>query len=270
MSFLRHREIFPSDGGANLAANTPAHRLDEFPAGYSLAGCAPAEPAAASPTDHYFARSSFRRTMSFHRTASCRLTGCLSPGVHFTDGYLWLGTDEGLARFDGYDFTVFNKDNGDLPSNSVTVLASGTDGSLWIGTTNGLTYYKGGRFHTFTVADGLSANQIGDLHMDQAGVLWVVAGGALSRIAETKITIIAEAKDVPFPVRAVSKDSHGVLWIAGISGLAKWTGGKVVSTINAAALDHNVITRIVVDKDDNLWLAGSRGIVQYQYCPAIS
>jgi hypothetical protein len=82
MSFLRHREIFPSDGGAGLAANTPAHRLDEFPAGYSLAGCAPAEPAAASPDDHHFAGSSFRRTMSFHPTASCGLTGCLSRRVH--------------------------------------------------------------------------------------------------------------------------------------------------------------------------------------------
>ncbi len=38
------------------------------------------------------------------------------------DGYLWLGTDEGLARFDGYDFVVFNKENGSLPSNSVTAL----------------------------------------------------------------------------------------------------------------------------------------------------
>src|SRR5258708_10174471 len=82
MSFLRHPEIFPSDGGANLAANAVAHRLDEFPVGYSLAGCAPAEPAAASPTDHHFARSLFRRTMSFHRTACCGLTGCLSRGVH--------------------------------------------------------------------------------------------------------------------------------------------------------------------------------------------
>ena len=41
MSFLRHREIFPSDGGASPAANAPAHRLDEFPAGYSSAGCSP-------------------------------------------------------------------------------------------------------------------------------------------------------------------------------------------------------------------------------------
>src|SRR6266446_1558395 len=88
MSFLRHPEIFPSDGGANLAANAPAHRLDEFPVGYSLAGCAPAEPAAASPTDHHFARSLFRRTMSFPRTACCGLTGCLSRGVHSSGNVL--------------------------------------------------------------------------------------------------------------------------------------------------------------------------------------
>ena len=57
------------------------------------------------------------------------------------DGYLWLGTDEGLARFDGYDFVVFNKDRGELPSNSITALAADRDGSLWIGTSSGLTHY---------------------------------------------------------------------------------------------------------------------------------
>src|SRR5882672_6439660 len=57
------------------------------------------------------------------------------------DGYLWLGTDEGLARFDGYEFTVFSRDHGDLPSNSVTALAAGADGSLWIGSSSGLTRY---------------------------------------------------------------------------------------------------------------------------------
>jgi hypothetical protein len=45
MSFRRHWEIYPSDGGAILHDRAPAHRLDEFPAGYSLAGCAPALPA---------------------------------------------------------------------------------------------------------------------------------------------------------------------------------------------------------------------------------
>ena len=58
MSFARHKEIFRSDGGIlktepgrDLGGRPRPHRLDEFPTGYSLAGCAPAEPASASPVD---------------------------------------------------------------------------------------------------------------------------------------------------------------------------------------------------------------------------
>src|ERR1700756_2042411 len=58
-----------------------------------------------------------------------------------TDGFLWVGTDEGLARFDGYEFVAYDKDHGQLPSNSITVLAADPDGSLWIGTPSGLTHY---------------------------------------------------------------------------------------------------------------------------------
>ena len=74
MSFLRHREIYPFDGGVGLAADASAHRLDEFPAGYSLAGCTPAVPASASPTGHQFALQSFCRSSIFHRTVNSVLT----------------------------------------------------------------------------------------------------------------------------------------------------------------------------------------------------
>src|ERR1700687_3532583 len=49
MSFLRHAEIFPVDGGAGFAANASTPRLDEFPASYSSAVCSPAWPASTSP-----------------------------------------------------------------------------------------------------------------------------------------------------------------------------------------------------------------------------
>jgi len=80
MSFLRHGEIFPSDGGASLATNAPAHHLDEFPAGYSSASWSPPEPASASPTGHQYAVMSSCRSSAFHRTVNCVLTVCVSRG----------------------------------------------------------------------------------------------------------------------------------------------------------------------------------------------
>jgi hypothetical protein len=82
MSFLRHREIYPSDGSVSVAANAPSHRLDEFPAGYSSAGWSPPEPASASPAGNQYAVKSSCRSRFLQRTANCVLTVCLTPGDH--------------------------------------------------------------------------------------------------------------------------------------------------------------------------------------------
>lgn len=50
------------------------------------------------------------------------------------DGYLWVGTNEGLARFDGYDFVTFTRDDGSLPNQRISKLWAGRNGNLWIGT----------------------------------------------------------------------------------------------------------------------------------------
>jgi ligand-binding sensor domain-containing protein len=108
--------------------------------------------------------------------------------VQTADGYLWLGTDEGLARFDGYEFTTFDKSHGDLPSNSITALAATADGGLWIGTASGLTEYRDKRFRTFTTRDGLPDAAITGLYADHEGALWVVAGVGLSRLENGRFT----------------------------------------------------------------------------------
>ena len=72
--------------GRQPRGQRPAHRLDEFPAGYSSAGCTPAWPASASPARHQYAVMSSCRSRIFHRTANCVLTVCLSPGGHRSEG----------------------------------------------------------------------------------------------------------------------------------------------------------------------------------------
>jgi len=80
MSFPRYQEIYPSDGNAGIAAGVPAHRLDEFPVGYSSASCTPALLASASPTGSDYAVMSSYWSTVFQRPATSVLTGCLTPG----------------------------------------------------------------------------------------------------------------------------------------------------------------------------------------------
>src|SRR5205823_12116339 len=79
MSFLRHREIYPSDGDPGIVVDVPSHRLDEFPVSYFSASYTPALLASASPTVDHSALMSYRRSILFHRTVNSVLTVCLSP-----------------------------------------------------------------------------------------------------------------------------------------------------------------------------------------------
>src|SRR6267378_8318291 len=66
------------------------------------------------------------------------------------DGYIWIATEEGLARFDGIKFTVFDKQNTpQLKSNDVRVLLADRQGALWIGTADGLVQLREGKFTAF-------------------------------------------------------------------------------------------------------------------------
>jgi signal transduction histidine kinase/sugar lactone lactonase YvrE len=178
------------------------------------------------------------------------------------DGYLWIGTDDGLARFDGYEFATFNSAKGDLPSNSITALAAAPDGSLWIGTPDGLVLYRDKRFRTYTARDGLVDNAVNGLLADTGGRLWVVAGVALSRFEDGHFTSYVPGGQFPVTsVRAVMEDREHRIWVAGYGSVGRLEGGRYIPVIGAAELKGQIVTAMVGDGSGNLWLAGSMGVL---------
>src|SRR5208337_2096598 len=95
--------------------------------------------------------------------------------VQTPDGYLWLGTEEGLARFDGVRFTIFDKSNTpELKSSLISALLVDRKGNLWIGTGGGgVNRFKGGKFTVYNSKVGLADDAVYSISPSQDGSVWL-------------------------------------------------------------------------------------------------
>ena len=179
-----------------------------------------------------------------------------------TDGFLWIGTFDGLYRFDGVQFERYRSRSGDeLPDDGVLSLLALPDGSLWIGFSNEgkISVLRNGNVTTYVSAIGLPKSAgIFVIIQDHEGTMWANTGEGLIRLNGTRWERIGSQWGLPQEIQhsishALFVDSHGILW-AGIGHTVMHLrqGSKRFEPTGAYA---GYVESIAEAPDGKIWMA---------------
>jgi signal transduction histidine kinase/ligand-binding sensor domain-containing protein len=183
-----------------------------------------------------------------------------------TDGFLWLGTQRGVVRFDGVQFTAVRDTAGMSLENLWVrdVLADAHNG-IWLATdAAGLLYLKDGVVTPFTSPEGLSLSGIHDLLLDHGGNLWAADDHGVMSVVEGKINVYGPAQGLMVGTpRAVCEMKDGRILVGGDGPLlAAWNGSKFTSQPVTSLPASASIRDLTCAIDGTIWIASSNGLVR--------
>jgi signal transduction histidine kinase/ligand-binding sensor domain-containing protein/CheY-like chemotaxis protein len=190
------------------------------------------------------------------------------------DGYLWIGTKDGLARYDGVGFRIYRHIPGDstaLPDNNVQALHVDAANRLWVGVEGqGLSVMSADRdgFRQINRANQplLQSDDVWAITSTADGALWfgTYAGGLYRLDRHDRLVRFLPQTNNPHSlpaenVLALAVDARGTLWVGTTNGLARWTP-QGFETIPVSALSAPMIVSLSADPDGSLWIGTQTGL----------
>jgi signal transduction histidine kinase/ligand-binding sensor domain-containing protein len=239
---------------------TARHRLAAIALGIVLASGPHASALNPALDVSQYAHTAWRNRDGFAR-------GSVNSITQTPDGYLWLGTNAGLLRFDGVRAVAWQPPPGQtLPSNRITSVLAARDGTLWIGTYQGLASWTDG---TLTRFEELNGSMVGKLLEDRDGVIWISAALANTRwalcvIRGSRPQCHGEDGGPGADALGLHQDRQGTLWVgtAGQNpGLWRWQPDAPV--FYPLAGGANGVGALGEDHDGVLLVARGGGIQRF-------
>jgi len=180
------------------------------------------------------------------------------------DGYLWVGTQEGLARFDGMRFVVYDTvTEHAIPNKHISVLHVDHLGQLWIGTRSGIAVYDGKHFKTIAGDAGLAQAYVRAIAEDANGRLWVGTETGLFQIDHERIRTFGADSGIRSgaAVRALQEDARGALWVSTDAQVYRYDGRRFSTVALDPIADDDKVTAILRGAAGSLWFGTLKGAV---------
>jgi signal transduction histidine kinase/ligand-binding sensor domain-containing protein len=244
-----------------------------------LAAFVAATTALAAPPQYVPALTGFRRLDTGQGLSQASVRAL----VQDRHGFVWIGTQDGLNRFDGNEFRVYR--HGDAPTDSlpgdlIRALAIDARGVLWVGGTGGLSRYREAqdRFEPVPIVGESGAQaEVHALHVDRAGAVWVATYEGLSRVdpatGERALWRVPEEAHADLRFESLASDAQGRVWLGSLGGLARLdpkTGAidwPFAGQPAALPLKTTRIDALLVDPAGVLWV-GTVGEGLFRFDPA--